>query len=231
MREGDLVETVPLSRDGSVHVTDERANTASHLAAACLALVGSGLLITQASVQADPLKIVAMAVYSFTLLSLFTFSALHHGLDRGRQVNELLRTFDYVSVFLLIPGTLTPLVLVKFLNPYGIALLGASWAIAIAGIVLRTVWQHLPKYVTNTFYITLGWVTVLLLGAGSSLPLAALILIAIGGVVYSVGFVIFVIEKPNPWPGVFGFHEIWHVLVVIAAALHFVAIYLYVLPA
>jgi hemolysin III len=225
------VETIPLSKDGSVHVTDERANTATHLAAACLALVGSGLLITQAGVQADPIKIVAVSIYCFTLLSLFTFSALHHGIDGSPQLNELLRTFDYISVFLLIPGTMTPLVLVLFLNPYGIALLGASWAIAAAGIVLRSVWQRLPKYVTNTLYITLGWVTVLLLGAGNSLPLGALILIAAGGVVYSVGFVIFVIEKPNPWPGVFGFHELWHVLVVIAAALHFVAIYLYVLPA
>ncbi|MCE1173796.1 MAG: hemolysin III family protein [Propionibacteriales bacterium] len=225
------METIPLSKDGSVHVTDERANTATHLAAACLALVGSGLLITQASVQAEPVKIVAVSIYCFTLLALFTFSALHHGIDGSPQLNELLRTFDYISVFLLIPGTMTPLVLVLFLNPYGIALLGASWAIAAAGIVLRSVWQRLPKYVTNTLYITLGWVTVLLLGAGHSLPVGALILIAAGGLVYSAGFVVFVIEKPNPWPGVFGFHELWHVLVVIAAALHYLAIYWYVLPA
>ncbi len=223
--------SVALSKDGSVHVTDERFNTASHLAAACFALVGAGLLITQAGVQADPVKIVAVSIYCFTLLALFTFSAMHHGLDRGLRVNELLRTFDYVSVFLLIPGTMTPLVMVLFLNPYGIALLGAAWAIAAAGIVLRTVWPQLPKYITNTLYITLGWVAVLLLGAGSSLSPGALALIAAGGLVYSAGFVVFVIEKPNPVPGVFGFHEIWHLLVILAAALHFVAIYLYVLPA
>jgi len=73
--------------------------------------------------------------------------------------------------------------------------------------------------------------TVLLLGAASNLPVGALVLMAAGGAVYSIGFVIFVIEKPNPWPGVFGFHELWHLLVIIGALLHYLLIYLYVLPA
>jgi hemolysin III len=72
---------------------------------------------------------------------------------------------------------------------------------------------------------------VVLVGAGASLPLGALALMAVGGLVYSAGFVVFVIERPNPWPGVFGFHEIWHVMVVVAAVLHYLLMYLYVLPA
>jgi hemolysin III len=88
-----------------------------------------------------------------------------------------------------------------------------------------------PKYVTNTLYIALGWLTVLLVGADVSLSLGALALMAAGGGVYSVGFAIFVIERPNPRPGVFGFHEIWHVLVVVAALLHYLLMYFYVLPA
>ncbi len=223
--------TTPRSRDGSVHVTDERINTVTHLAASCFALVGTALLVAQASVQGDPWKIVGFSVYGVSVLMLFVASTLHHGIDRGPRVNEILRTLDYVSVFLLIAGSVTPLVLVLFRNTYGWAVLGAVWVIAAAGIVLRSVLRDLPKYVTNTLYIALGWMPVLLVGAGVPLPFGAYALMAAGGLLYSVGFVIFVVERPNPVPGVLGFHEIWHVLVVLAAVLHYLLMYRYVLPA
>jgi hemolysin III len=164
-------------------------------------------------------------------VTLLVSSTLHHGIDRGPQVNEVLRTLDYSSVFLLIAGSVTPLVLVLFRTTYGWTVLGAVWAIAAVGIVLRSVLRQLPKHVTNTLYIALGWLPVLLVGAGASLPVGALVLMAAGGLIYSAGFVIFVIEKPNPWPGVFGFHEIWHLMVVVAALLHYLLMYFYVLPA
>lgn len=158
-------------------------------------------------------------------------STLHHGIDRGPRVNEVLRTLDYDAVFLLIAGSVTPLVLVLFRNAYGWAVLGAVWVVAVLGIVLRSLDRQLPKYVTNTLYIALGWMPVLLAGAGVPLPFGAYALMAAGGLVYSAGFVVFVIEKPNPWPGVFGFHELWHLMVVVAAVLHYLLMYLYVLPA
>ncbi len=115
-------------------------------------------------------------------------------------------------------------------NTYGWTVFGAVWAIAISGIVLRSVWRRVPKYITNTLYISLGWLTVVLIGGDVSLPLPALALMAAGGLVYSVGFVIFVIERPNPRPGVFGFHEVWHAMVLLAALLHYLMMYFYVLP-
>ena len=225
------METAPRSRDGSVHVTDERFNTVSHLFAACFALVGSALLISQASAQGDPWKIVGFSIYGLSVVTLFVSSTLHHALDRGPRVNEVLRTLDYDSVFLLIAGSVTPLVLVLFRTTYGWTVLGAVWVIATAGIVLRSLLRELPKYLTNTLYIALGWVPVVLAGAGGSLPVGAVALLAAGGLFYSAGFVLFVIERPNPWPGVFGFHEIWHVMVVVAAVLHYLLMYHYVLPA
>ncbi|MDQ0426409.1 MULTISPECIES: PAQR family membrane homeostasis protein TrhA [Cellulomonas] len=219
------------SRDGSVHVTDERINTVTHLVASCFALVGAALLVVQASLGGDPWTIVGVAVYGASVLTLFVASTLHHGIDRGPRVNEVLRTLDYDSVFLLIAGTMTPLVLVLFRTPYGWTVLGAVWAVAVAGIVLRSLVRDLPKYVTNTLYIALGWMPVLLVGSGVSLPAGAYVLMAAGGLLYSVGFVIFVVERPNPVPGVLGFHEIWHVLVVLAAVLHYLLVYRYVLPA
>jgi hemolysin III len=212
-------------------VTDERFNTVSHLFAATFALVGAALLISQAGAQADPWKIVGMSVYGLSLVLLFVFSTLHHGLDREPRLNEALRALDYDSVFLLIAGTVTPLVLVRFRTTYGWTVLGAVWAIALLGIVLRSVLRQLPKHVTNTLYIALGWLPVLLVVAGAPLPIGALALMAAGGFVYSTGFVIYVVERPNPRPGVFGFHEIWHLLVVVAALLHYLLMYFYVLPA
>lgn len=221
-----------VSRDGSVHVTDEKFNTISHIFGAVLALAGAALLIAQASAQGDPWKIVGFSVYGLSLITLFAASAAHHGIDHSPGVNSVLRTLDYTSVFFLIAGTVTPLVLVLFRNTYGWTVFGVVWGIAILGIVARSVWRQLPKWVTNTLYISLGWLTVLLVGADpSALTPGAIALMAAGGIVYSVGFVIFVIERPNPRPGVFGFHELWHALVVIAAALHLLLMYFYVLPA
>lgn len=225
------LDDVPRSRDGSVHVTDERFNTLSHLAGACFAVLGTALLLTHAGLEGDPWKIVGLAVYGASLILLFACSALHHGLDRGARVNDVLRTLDYTSVFGLIAGTVTPLVLVIYRTPFGWAVLGTVWAIAVCGIVARSIWRAMPKGVTNTLYIVLGWMPVALVGSGVELPLGALALMAAGGLVYSVGFVVFVIEAPNPWPGVFGFHELWHLLVMVAAALHFALMWFYVLPA
>lgn len=220
-----------LSRDGSVHVTDERFSTVSHLFAACFAVPGAALLVVQASIQGDPWKVVGFSIYGLSVVALFAFSALHHGLDRGARVNEVLRTLDYDSVFLLIAGSVTPLVLVLFRSAYGWTVLGSVWAIAAMGIVARSILRGLPKHLTNTLYIALGWMPVLLVGAGPTVDAGALALMAAGGLVYSAGFVIFVLERPNPWPGVFGFHEIWHAMVVVAALLHYLLMYHHVLPA
>src|SRR5690606_40857436 len=109
------------------------------------------------------------------MILLFSASALHHGIDGSPRTNQVLRTLDYAAVFTLIAGTVTPLVLVVFRNTFGWTVLGAVWVIAIAGIVVRSVFPQLPKYVTSTLYIVLGWIPVLL--------------VASGGLAYSLGFV------------------------------------------
>ena len=212
-------------------MTDERFNTISHMAGACFALVGAGLLIAQASEQGDPWKIVGLAIYGLSLVVLFVASALHHGIDASPRVNEVLRTLDYASVYFLIAGSLTPLVLVLFRNVYGWTVLAGVWLIAAAGIVLRSVWrQRVPKYITNTLYISIGCVTALLVGTADGLPLGALALMGASGVVYTIGFAVYVSERPNFRAGVFGFHELWHLLVMLAALLHYLLVYFYVLP-
>ena len=217
------------SRDGSHHVTDERINTITHMAAACLALLGSVLLIAKSISGGDVWQIVGFSIYGFSLVNLFVMSTLHHGLNVGPRANSVLRTLDYAAVFGLIAGTITPIVLVLQRGVFGYSVLGVSWVIAATGITIRSVFRQLPKFMTNTLYIVMGWLPITLLFSGAKIPSNMFGLLAAGGIVYSLGFIVYVIEKPNVLLGVFGFHEIWHILVVVAAMTHLVMMYLYVL--
>ena len=187
--------------------------------------------MSQASVQGDPWKIVGMAIFGASLLALFVASTLHHAIDGSPRVNTILRTLDYDAVFFLIAGSATPLVLVSWRTVYGWTVLGAIWAIAIIGIVLRSIWHRVPKRFTSILYIVLGWMVALLMGTAGQIPLGGWALMITAGLIYSAGFVIYVIEKPNPIPGVFGFHEIWHLLVMGGALVYYLFVYAYVLPA
>lgn len=222
--------TQKLSKDGSPYITDERVNTITHLVGMCFALLGTLLLVVPAILQKDVWKIISFSLYGFSLLSLFTFSTLHHGLNGGPRLTSVMRTFDYNAVFLLIAGTTTPLALLLYRDVVGSIVLSTVWTIAILGIVLRSVFRTLPKYVTNTLYITLGWLPVSLLLYDNRLQPAALVLLALGGITYTLGFIVFASEKPNFVPGIFGFHELWHVLVLVGAGLHFWCMYAFLLP-
>lgn len=222
--------TQKLSKDGSPYITDERVNTITHLVGMCFALLGTLLLVVPAILHKDVWKIISFSLYGFSLLSLFTFSTLHHGLNGGPRLTSVMRTFDYNAVFLLIAGTTTPLALLLYRDVVGSIVLSTVWIIAILGIVLRSVFRTLPKYVTNTLYITLGWLPVSLLLYDNRLQPAALVLLALGGITYTLGFIVFASEKPNFVPGIFGFHELWHVLVLVGAGLHFWCMYAFLLP-
>lgn len=211
-----------LSKDGSVHVTDERFNTLSHLAGFVFSLVGSSYLIAQAALNATPWHVVGFSLYAFGLCSLFLFSTLHHGIRGSSGTERLLRTFDYLAIYLLIAGTFSPLCLVLARNPLGWAVFGVVWLITLLGIVLKSSIRRFPKWLGLGIYVILGWVAVLLgptVIAMSGWTAGGLLLS--GGVLYTIGGGIFLAETPNPLPGRFGFHEIWHLFVLAGAACHF----------
>ncbi len=220
-----------LSKDHSVHVTDERFNTASHLVATLFALVGAAWLVVDASLAGAPWFIVGHAVYGASLVGLFLASTLHHGIDATPEVERLLRTLDYLGIFLLIAGTMTPICIALLGTPLAWVVFGVAWGVGLVGLILRASRPDLPKWVTSTLYGGLGalgvvlawevWQATDLLGVG---------LIAVGGAFYSAGSTIFTAERPNPWPGRFGFHEIWHLFVIAGAACHFAFMVLYARP-
>ena len=248
----DFGQVGEYSRDGSIHATDEVFNAASHLAATMLSILGTALLISQASstmeiidetnnnnstvlvLPPNPWKIVSFSIYGASLIFLFACSTLHHALTGAASIEAFWRMMDYLAIYPLIGGTFTPLCLVFYHDSViGWAFCATVWAIAVAGMMATALWfAKIPKWLSMTMYITLGW-----LGACMTYWLipkigaAGFALFLLGGVLYTAGGYVYTTEQPNPFPGTFGFHEIWHVAVVLAAATHYLLMYFYVLPA
>uniref|UniRef100_A0A7S2IBF5 Hemolysin III n=1 Tax=Helicotheca tamesis TaxID=374047 RepID=A0A7S2IBF5_9STRA len=222
-----------LSRDGSPHATDEVINASSHLAASMFSLLGSVLLIAESSAQGAPWKIVSFAIYGASLIFLFVASTLHHSIIGSPELVQFLRMIDYFAIYPLIAGTFTPLCLVFYNNSViGWSFVAVVWFLSGVGMLLTVqMFQKLPKWLSMTFYITIGWI-----GAFMAKWLMPVIgaegmgVFVLGGVLYTVGGAIYSAEKPNPIPGKFGFHEIWHIFVILAAATHWCLMYFFVLP-
>ena len=214
------------SKDGSIHVTDERFNTASHLSAFVFSIIGSSVLIIESSKTKNPWLIVGVSLYAFGLCSLFLCSTLHHGVNGSPERERLLQNLDYIAIYLLIAGTFSPICLGMGRTPLGWSVFGTVWGLAITGMVLKSSFRNFPKWLGMCFYIIMGWIAVLLTNLiFQNLGLQTMILLVIGGLSYTIGGGIFIKEHPNPVPGIFGFHEIWHLFVIGGAACHYAVIW------
>ena len=175
----------------------------------------------------------AAAVYALSLAALLGVSALYHRVNwRRPEIRRWMRRLDHTMIFFLIAGTVTPFALLVIGGALGTALLVAVWAGALAGTVVELIWVDAPKWVTAIVYLAVGWigavgVPAIVIDAG----VGAGVLIAIGGVLYTAGAVVYARQRPDPNPAVFGYHEIFHVLVIAAAMSHFAAVAIYALPA
>jgi hemolysin III len=175
---------------------------------------------------------VAAAIYAVSVIAMFGVSALYHRHTWiSVRARRWMRRLDHSMIFLLIAGTYTPFALLVLNGALATAILVGVWAGAAAGIVMNLLWVDAPKWVTALVYVLLGWVAVAALPQmASEIGLAAIALVATGGVLYTLGAVIYASRWPNPAPAVFGYHEIFHLLVIGAAALHYGVVAFYVLP-
>ncbi len=226
---------IKLSKDGSIHVTDEIFNTTSHMISSMFALLGLVILIVKSSMMGDAWKIIGFSLYGSSLLCMFLCSSFHHGINGGSKFDFLFRLFDYIAIFPLIAGTYTPFCIITLREnsswvSWGWSIFGVIWFIAIVGIVIKAVFPSVPKWVTNAIYVGMGWVgAVLIIPIFKILGWEASVLVVLGGLFYTIGSFIFYMEKPNPIAGKFGFHEIWHIFVILGALPHFIVMYFYVL--
>jgi hemolysin III len=207
-----------------------RLRGVSHKWAFYVSLAAGAALVVAAP---TPRATVAAVIYAASLSALLGVSALYHRVDWVRPAaRRWMRRLDHSMIFLLIAGTTTPFCLLVLGGSLASALLVAVWAGAAAGIVVELIWVEAPKWVSTIVYLTVGWIGALgfpavVVTAG----IGAGALIAIGGVLYTAGAIVYARQRPDPSPATFGYHEIFHVLVIAAAVAHFAAIALYALPA
>ncbi len=197
-----------------------------HAAAFPIVAVAGFVLVATATTTAGQ---VSSAIFSATAALLFGVSALLHRGTWSPTVEDLLRRIDHANIYLIIAGTYTPFAVVALPPSEGKLLLAIVWTGALAGAAFRIFWTGAPRWLSTTLYVVVGWIVIFFLpelinGAGS----AAVILIALGGVLYTVGAVVYGMKRPNPWPGTFGFHEVFHALTVAAFATHYIAVWIVV---
>ena len=183
-------------------------------------------------VLADSLRErVAMWVYAVALAAMFGVSALYHRVTwRSPQMRKWMRRLDHSTILLLIAGTYTPFAVLMFDGARADAILVVVWCGAAAGLLLNLLWVDAPTWLTAIVFIALGWVGVVALPELVDVGIAPAVLVFAGGGLYTLGALAYALKRPNPRPAVFGYHEIFHLLVIAAAATHFVAIAAFVLP-
>lgn len=198
-----------------------------HFFSAVLAF--AGLVILLILTQGQGLKQLSMAIYGVSLVTLFTASAVYHLANPTKTALIKLRKFDHSAIYVLIAGTYTPICINFFSGFLRYGFLALIWGIALAGVIVKLFVINTPRWVTAGIYLVMGWMAVLVVKPMlQSMPAPALWWLLAGGLTYSIGAVIYITKKLDFWPGIFGFHEVWHVFVSLAALCHFVMIFRYV---
>lgn len=164
---------------------------------------------------------IALSVYALSLMGLFGASALYHRVNwRSMAARDWMRRLDHSMIFVLIAGSYTPFAMLVLRGPLAIAILVAVWAGAVLGVAFNLVWSDVPTWLRATLYVVLGWVAVAALPQlGEAIGIGGMSLLGLGGVLYTVGAIVYAIKRPDPLPAVFGYHEVFHTLVIAAAAL------------
>src|SRR3954470_13700360 len=175
---------------------------------------------------------IASVIYGLGLCGLFAASGTYHRWRWNPRWRPLLRRIDHSTIFVFIAASYTPVALLVMHGTLRWAILVAVWCGALGGVVLSVAWTTAPRVLSAVCYLALGWVSVFALPQMvERLDVAPLVLLAAGGVLYTAGAVVYATRRPDPWPRVFGFHEVFHVLVILAAAVQFVALAGWVFPA
>lgn len=191
-----------------------------HAATFPVAIAAGIVLIVLA--QGAPAKW-ASAVFMATSLLLFGNSALYHRFNWKPKTKAVLKRIDHANILLLIAGTYTPIATLALPPQQGALLLILVWSGAILGILFRVFWIGAPRWLYVALYLLLGWAAVMYIVPLFQANAAMMILVAIGGLLYTAGAVVYALKRPNPWPGHFGFHEIFHVCTVLAFLCHWTA--------
>jgi len=208
----------------------EPVNAISHMAGALASMAGLTLLIVFSAIRADAWHVVSFTIFGTTLFLMYTASSLYHGLKISEKVLRVFRQIDHIMIFMVIAGSYTPICLVPLRGPWGWSIFGTIWGIAILGTGLKIFAMAVPRWLSTLIYLVMGWLCVIAIyPLVKILEPACLFWLAAGGFFYSVGAIVYSIKKPDPFPKVFGFHEIWHLFVLLGSASHFWLVFKYLM--
>lgn len=209
----------------------EPVNGLTHLAGAALSVVALAVMVGLALYGGKVRHLIAFVVFGLSLVALYTSSALYHLLPLSRQWIRRMRQLDHMMIFVLIAGTYTPFCLIALHGGWRWGLLGTVWGLALGGIALKIWWMHAPVWLSTLLYILVGWVA---LAAAPTivrvLPPGGVAWLIAGGVIYSLGAVIFALEWPVIRRGAFEAHELWHLFVMAGSGCHVWAVARYLVP-
>jgi hemolysin III len=198
-----------------------------HEVAFYVAVVAGVLLV----VTAEPGRArLSAAVFASCVAACFGFSALYHRPTWQPRARSWFARLDHAGIYLLIAGTYTPFGLLVLSHDWAVAVLSIVWTGSLAAILMKLFWPATPKKLSAAIGLGLGWIAVIAFTQFLKLPLTALVLIAIGGAAYSLGAIVYARKKPDPIPHVLGYHEVFHLLTLVAAGCQYAAIAFYVLP-
>ena len=223
-------ETAAIAAHAAAHKLSQkpRLRGVSHQWAFFVSLgAGSALVLAASGARA----VIAMSIYAFSLSAMLGTSALYHRVTWTPEVRRWMRRLDHTMIFVFIAGTYTPFALLVMHGTLADVVLIVVWATALAGMVLNLVWINAPYWFTAGIYLSTGWVAIVTLPQlWDEIGPVGVGMIALGGALYSAGAVVYARRKPDPRPQVFGYHEIFHVLVIAAAAVQYAAVAIYALP-
>jgi hemolysin III len=209
----------------------EPVNGLTHAGGALLAVLALVVLVRVAAAANKTQHVVAFSIYGASLILLYTASAAYHLLPVAERLRLLLRRIDHMMIYVLIAGTYTPVCMIALPGAWGTAMLVSIWLLALAGMLFSAFWLDAPRWLSTSLYLLMGWLAVVgIVPLVQALNLEGLLWLFGGGVMYTGGAVMYGLKKPNPFPGTFGFHEIWHVCVLAGSFSHFMMMLRAVLP-
>ncbi len=209
----------------------EPGSAITHLIAMLLACAASTPLLIKCALSGNFSLFVAMAIFIISMILLYGASTLYHSVSVPDRILKVFRKIDHMMIFVLIAGTYTPVCLIVLGGKQGYTLLAAVWGIALIGMIINICWITCPKWFSSLIYIAMGWVCVFVFGSLlSTLPTAAFLWLLAGGIIYTVGGIIYALKLPlfNLKHANFGSHEIFHLFVMAGSICHFIFMYCYV---
>lgn len=198
-----------------------------HLYAALISVVTGTTLVVVAGAARGERAGWASAIYAVTVSALFGTSALYHRRTWQPRAHAMMKRLDHSMIFVFIAGTYTPFVALTLPRTSSVVVLVTVWAGAILGVGLKMAWPDAPRWLSVPLYIALGWVAVFVLPQFlHTYGVATLVLLAAGGILYTLGALVYAFRRPDPYPGTFGFHEVFHLCTLVAAICHYIAVWL-----